>query len=425
MNIASNKTTEHSKFLDMRVDEVLYYLAYAVYFVQCALSRTYFTEFLFMSVDVFTSFTQLIVLLLLFSKFVMQRTSFRCWAFSALVVLIGFVSWRQSGEGWLFWVTLFIVCANGVKLRPLAKITFVLSLVILFVTMTFAQLEIIENRVLSRNGEDRYCMGFDHPNALGCYLLIACVAFSAMRFGRNPAPDLALIGVAVVLGLAVANSRASALLLMLQAVLLLVFYFVKNKATRSHFRRCFAVALLLVIAVSFYFMVAYTPSNAIHAAFNKLLSGRLYLAHGYYSMQRLTLMGSTFEGFAPIYWSSRTGLAAFCLDNAWCHLVIRYGIVPAALFLLGYLALFFKLIHRRKWDALLFGLLIMGIYGFSETVGIRIECNFFLFAIGADLLYSGCLFKSTAPGACSREKKGVGSSGIASFSTSKPMRQSN
>lgn len=424
MNIAINRTTRHGEYLDMRVDEALYYLAYAVYFVQCALNRTTFTEFLFMPVDVFASFTQLTILLLLFSKFVMQRASFRCWAFSALVVLIGFVSWRQSGEGWLFWAALFIVCANGVRLQPLAKITFALSLAVFFVTMTFAQLGLIENWVFSRNDEVRYCMGFDHPNAFGCYLMSICVAFTAMRFGKNPAPDLALIGIAVVLNLTVANSRTSALLLLLQAVVLLIFYFVRNEVARSCFRRGFVVALLLVVAVSFYFMVAYDPSNSIHAAFNKLLSGRLYLTHGYYSMQPLTLMGSTFEGFAPIYRSSRTGLATFCLDNAWCHLVVRYGIVPAALLMAGYFALFFKLINRRKWDALLFGLLMMGIYGFSETVGIRVECNFFLFAIGADLLYSGRLFGNAAPGVLVREEGETGGSS-ATFPASQAMRPTN
>ncbi len=398
MILTINRTTAHGKFLDMRADEALYYLAYAVYFVQCALSRTCFTEFLFIPVDVFVSLAQLVVLLLLFSKFVTQRASFKCWAFSAFVVLVGFISWRQSGEGWLFWTALFIVCANGVRLLPLAKITFVLSLVILAITMTFAQLGVIENWVSIRGGMVRYGMGFDQPNALGCYLLNVCVAFSAIRFGKNPAPDLALIGVAAVLNLTIADSRTSALLLLLQAVVLLVFYFVRNEAARSCFRRCFAVAVLLVVATSFYFMAAYTPLNTVHAALNKLLSGRLYLAHGYYGMQPLTLMGSTFEGFAPIYWSSRTGEPVFCVDNAWCHLVLRYGIVPTVLLLLGYLTLFSKLIVRRKWDALLFGLFMMGIYGFSETVGIRVECNFFLFAVGADLLYSGRLFGSVAPG---------------------------
>lgn len=421
MNTAINTTTEHGEFLDMRVDEALYYFAYAVYFIQCALSRTCFTKFLFIPVEVFSSFTQLVVLLLLFLKFLMQRASFRCWALSAFIVLIGFGSWRQSGEGWLFWAALFIVCANGVGLRPLAKITFAFSLATLAVTMTSAQLGVIENWVSTRDGVVRYCMGFIHPNVVGRYLLCVCVAFSVMRFGKNPVPDLALIGIAVALNLTIANSRTSALLLLLQAALLLVFFFVRNEVTRSIFRRCFAVVLLLIIAASFYFMAVYTPSNTFLAILNKLLSGRLSLAHSYYVMQPLTLMGSTFEGFAPIYWNLQ-GEATFCVDNGWCHLVIRYGIVPATLFLLGYLALFFKLINHRKWDALLFGLFMMGIYGFSETVGIRVECNFFLFAVGADLLYSGRLFKGVAPGVRSRGESEIGAAN-ASSAGSQAMRQ--
>ena len=422
MNLSINRTTAHRNLLNMRVDEALYYVAFAIYFVKCALARTCFAEFFFISVDVFDSFAQLTALLLLFMKFVMQRAPFRCWVLSAFVVLVGFVSWRQSGEAWLFWVALFVVCANGTRLLPLAKITFALSLATLVVTVMSAQLGIIENWVFRRGTVLRYALGFDHPNAFGCYVLSACVAFSAMRFGKNPAPDLVLIGIAFVLSLTVANSRATALLMIFQAVVLAVFYFVRNDFMRSHFRRCFVGVVLLAIGASFYFMVAYTPLNAFHATLNSMLSGRLYLAHGYYGMQPLTLMGTTFEGFAPIYWSSRTGEAAFVLDNAWCHLVLRFGIIPAALLLLGYLALFFKSIEQREWDALLFGLLIMAVYGFSETVGIRVECNFFLYAIGADLLYSSRLFGSAAPGACSHENRAIGSSGITLSSVSKTMR---
>ena len=36
----------------------------------------------------------------------------------------------------------------------------------------------------------------------------------------------------------------------------------------------------------------------------------------------------------------------------------------------------------------MFGIVLMSVYGLTETLGVRIECNYFLFAIGADLLFS-------------------------------------
>ena len=46
-----------------------------------------------------------------------------------------------------------------------------------------------------------------------------------------------------------------------------------------------------------------------------------------------------------------------------------------------------RMLRGKRWDALLFGIVLMAVYGFSETLGVRFECNYFLFALGAELLY--------------------------------------
>lgn len=381
----------------MKLDEALYYLAFSVYYVQFAIEHTMLTEFLFMPVDVFTSFTKITILLLLFFKFVTQRASFKCWVFSALVVLIGLLSWRQSGEGWFFWLVLFVVCANGVRLLPLAKIALALTLAILAVTVSFACCGVIENKVSMRQGGAmRYAMGFTHPNTFALYLINLCVAFSVVRFGKNPAPDLVLIALVAFLNLAVTNSRTAVALSFLQALLLLAFYSIRREERRKTLRYGFLGVVLAVIAMSFYFMVAYNPSSSFDLALNDALSGRLRLANGYYEMQPLTLFGSDFEGFAPIYWENGVG-QTFVVDNGWCHFLLRYGVIPTIIYISGYLAILFKMVRTRRWDALFFGLVLMCVFSLSETLGIRIECNYFLYAIGAELLYADVFVEKKKP----------------------------
>ena len=371
----------------MAVSEVAYYLAFCLYFVDCVFDRTKFTEFLFVPVPTLQTILQACILILLFFKFVSQRASFKGWCIAALVVLVGFLSWRQSGEGWLFWCALFVVCAHGARLRPLAWCALVISTATFFLTVGFAQVGVIENVASTRAGVTRYAMGFTHPNFFGLFLLIICFSFSVLRIGKNPLPDILLIAVADILNLAVADSRSCVLLSLVQVVLLLVFYIARSEASRRHMRRVFAVGVLLVVALSFYFMVAYDPANPVHFALNDALSGRLRLAHGYFEMQPLTLLGSTFEQFSPIYWENGRPYT-FVVDNAWCHLLLRYGVVPAALFSCGYFATLFGLLNDKRWDPLLFGFVLMSVYCFSETLGIRIECNYFLYAMGAELLFA-------------------------------------
>lgn len=374
-------------FLEMELGEFLYYAAFAFYLLDSNTRHTTFTDFLFVPVAVWHVLFQIAILMLLFGKFIIQGASFRGWVIATLLVLVGFLSWRQSGEGWLFWLALFVVCADGVRLQPLACIVFVIFLATIALTIMFASAGLIENRLSVRAGVVRSAMGFTHPNILGLYLLVTCTAFSVIRFGKNPIPDLLMICFAGVINLTVADSRTAALLSCFQALLLIAFYCIRSNNGRKIARRCFAVLVVGVLLLSMYFMVCYNPSDPLHAMINKILSGRLRLAHGYYSMQPLTLLGSTFDGLPSIYYEDGVP-KTFVVDNAWCHLVLRFGVIPALLFTVGYLFLFFRLLREKRWDVLLFGLVLMAVYGFSERFGIRFECNFFLYALGAELLYS-------------------------------------
>ena len=381
-----DKSLQRNPLLRLMLDESLYYLAFSFYFIIGALEHTTFTEFLFIPVDILQSVLQVAVLMLLLLKFGMQRASFKGWLIATALVLLGFLSWRQSGEGWLFWVALFVVCSHGVRLRPLAWLSFSLSLVTVATAMAFAGAGIIENVVTTRAGVTRYAMGFSHANFLGLYLLIACMSFSVLRFGKNPLPDLALIGVADAINLATADSRTTVLLSALQAALLVTFYVLRSETARRRARFCFGAVVFLAVALSIYFMVFFDASSAWQAALNDFLSGRLNLAHRYFLMQPLTLLGSDFSGYAPIYWENGKTYA-FVVDNAWCHLILRFGVLPAFAFITGYGLLLLRMLRGKRWDALLFGIVLMAVYGFSETLGVRFECNYFLFALGAELLY--------------------------------------
>ncbi len=362
-----------------------YYLAFAFYFINSALGRSAFDPIGFLD-----TVLKLFAVAFLFLKFVSQKLSLKGWAAALILGAVGLFSWRQAAEGWLFWCALFILCAKGVDINRLAKLTFYLTVAMLVVICASAAFGLIENIAYVRGIETRYCLGFSHPNALGLYLLLMCFSFSAMRFGKNPIPDIILILASDGLNLAVANSRTCVLLSFVQIALLVVFYWVHNEAARKVLRMCFVAAALAVIGASIYFMASYDPSNGLHGALNSVLSGRLRLAHEYYSMQPLTAFGCSFEQFDPIYWEQGLPGAeakTFVVDNAWCHLILRYGIIPALLFLLGFLGVFFKTVAEKRWDALLFGLVLMTIYGFCETAGIRIECNFLLCSVGTELLY--------------------------------------
>lgn len=379
-----HKSTIYLSFI--RVDSVAYYMAYALYATSCFLEHTMFESIFGIPKGTFANGMQFIVLFLLAVKFIIQRMPLKGWAIAATIVLISFISWRRSGEGWLFWLALFMVCAEDVDIKILANITMCVVAVLLPITIFFANAGVIENYISVRAGTTRQALGFAHPNALGFYLLLFCTTFSVLRFGRGPLPDILLIIAIVSVNLVVADSRTSAALSVLQVVLLLIFYTVRAPRIRRVFSILFIIGTASIIAASYWLMVNYDASNALEAMIDSALSGRIGLAHSYYLMQPLTLFGSSFSQFAPIYVSNGVP-SSFTVDNAYCHLLLRYGIVPTFLFLCGLIALLVKLTREGRWDYLLFGLVLMCFYGLGESLGIRVECNFFLVAMIPELLH--------------------------------------
>ena len=380
-----HKSTIYLGFI--RVDSVAYYMAYALYATSCFLEHTMFESIFGIPKGTFANGVQFIVLFLLTVKFIMQRMPLKGWAIAATIVLIGFISWRQSGEGWLFWLALFMVCAEGADIKILAGIIACVVAVLFPITVIFANAGVIENYISVRAGITRQALGFAHPNAFGFYLLLFCTAFSVLRFGRGPLPDILLIVAIVPINLTVADSRTSAALSVLQIVLLLIFYTVRAPRMRRVFSVLFIIGNVSIISLSYWLMVNYNASNALEAMIDSVLSGRIVLAHRYYLMQPLTLFGSSFSQFAPIYMDNGVP-SSFTVDNAYCHLLLRYGIVPTLLFLCGLIALLVKLTREGRWDYLLFGLVLMCFYGLGESLGIRVECNFFLVAMIPELLHA-------------------------------------
>lgn len=368
-----------------------YYLAFGLYALSCFLNGTTFESVLGLPLEVFSDGVHILVLVPLIFKFASQRASIRGWVFAIAVVFVGFVSWRASDQGFLFWLALFVVCSDGVNVRVLAAISLGVVASMLAITILSAFGGVIENRISVRDGEIRYAMGFLHPNNFGAQILMACTSMAVIRFGKNPLPLVPVLFLAFLLNYFVANSRTCAYLCVLLAVLVYTFYLAKERKVRKRLSVVFVAIIVGVILTSLYFMVAYDASNTVHVALDSLLSGRFRWSHAYYELQPLTLFGSSFEGFAPIYWSNGVP-SSFVVDNAYAHLVLRFGIIPSGIFLFGYLVLVAFLVKQECWDVVLFGVVLMAIYGFTEVAGIQVECNYFLTAMGTELLFGGSGF---------------------------------
>lgn len=368
-------------------DRVCFYVAYSVYLFSTVVMRTAFGEYSVLSSDVFGSACQGLVLCLLFLKMILQRAEIREWLLSFLLVCVGFICWRQSDEGWLFWIAIFVVCGKGINIKTLAWISFIEISFLTCLIVFLSQVNIIDDIVFIRGGEIRHSLGFKHPNYVGMYLLSISMSFSIIHFEKNPLPDLLILIISFFVNIYFVNSRSSALLCLVQAALLLVMYNTRQKSSRKFLMKSLFIGTILIVFMSIYFMLFYNPANSVHRYLNSLLTGRLFLAHEYYEMAGLSLFGNNFVGYPAIYWDNGSPIS-FMVDNAIAHLLLRYGIIPSLIFLLGLMAAIYRLVRDESWGYLIFGLSLMVLYGFSETLGIKIECNYLLVCLGPLVLFS-------------------------------------
>jgi hypothetical protein len=315
-----------------------------------------------------------------------QKMTATQWLLVIVLSAIGFITWQIAEESWFFWLILVVVAGKGIKVKNLAWISLVVTSLLFVLIVLSAQYGLIVNEVYSRAGVTRYAMGFNHPNIFGLYLLIICLSFSIIRFGKNPLPDLILLAAAAIVNLSVADSRTSAVLAVVQGVLLLTFYLVKTPHAQDVARKALIALIVLIFCFSYLGMIFYDSSNATMVAINQILSNRPSLAHAYFEMAGIPFLGDNYLTYPPIYWSNGHS-SLFVVDNAYCHLLLRYGLIAAFVFYVGYCLLLKNILKEKHWNALFFGLVVMAIYGTSETFGIKLEANYFLIVGMASVLF--------------------------------------
>lgn len=378
---AAIKGKESSSILEMPLTAFLYYAAFGLYSIMAGISHST------ISAPAADLLIEVAVLSLLLLKMFIERANPERWLLALVIVAIGFIAWRQSAEGWLFWGFLFIVCGNGVDIKKLAIVAFVTSLLVIVGVVAACHMGLAENitTIRKETAYVRNSLGFNHPNTFAFYVLLCATAFVVCRFDKSLLTNICVLMVAAMICLLIADSRTSAMLAAFQAFMLVLFRLLKSPNARYRVTNCMLIAVVAIALVSLFMVVAYDATNPVHKYLDDLTNMRFYWAHRNYLNSSITLFGDSFSG-APVLFYRNGEPKTFYVDNAYAHLLIRYGLIPTIVFVYFYGAAIRKAALSGKWDVVLFGLFIFAIYGIEETYALQFECNFFLASI-ASLIY--------------------------------------
>ncbi|WP_211279962.1 glycosyltransferase family 4 protein [Bifidobacterium eulemuris] len=378
---ARSQATAPCSFESPSKETMLYCTAFSVYTFVVTLGYTNFQTIFGPNLSIFTLVCQMWVLACLAVKFFLDKNKSVNLVLSLILIVVAFLSWHFSGESWLLWLVFFVICGNGIQCKKLAYASIFGVVPVFLVTVISASLGFIHNEIIyGANGIVRYSMGFLHPNSFSRFLFVICVAFVVIRFGKNSLLDIAFMLIVALFSFLIAGSRTTALLLIVGAVLLFVFYCVKGESSERIIVKGLSVAVILEIIASFYFMVFFNENNRIHFFLNMILSDRLKLSHEYFKIRPFSFWGLDSSAYPMI-----GGYESFTVDNAFCHLYLRQGLLPSIFFMIGFFLLLFKIMDEERLNAFVFGFIMMAFYSFSESVGLMVECNYFLITLGSVL----------------------------------------
>ena len=382
----------YTRLLNTKFEDMIYYIAFIAYSYSCAFGFTTAESLLGLPISALIISLQVFALCCLVLKIFRQKMNGFSWVSFFLIVAIGFISWRCSGENYFLWLALFVLCGLGVDIEILARISlFVSASAIIFVCVLLNAGLVRDVLIYGTNGV-RHSLGFVHPNTLARYLVVASISYLVSHYKGSIFANLAMALSCAFIAQTMTGSRTAVLLLVFQAILLVFFSRVQNIELKLVALKVLFVGALILIIASFYFMFCYNVQAPLHNHLNLILSDRLALANKYAEVAPFTFFGRDFSSLAFF------GLPlTFTVDNAWCHLFLREGIIPTALLLAGVIALIIHAILSNRIDGICLGLLLMVFYSCSETVGIMVDSNYFLIAmapivLGNHLAIGGSMF---------------------------------
>lgn len=295
----------------------------------------------------------------------------------ACAMLIGVTSSSYT----LLWLCVAVVCARGASLERVALVVAIGYLAILVLAVPLALTGLIENVAVARGMGDsmRYALGFSHPNQLGFVLVTICSARMCMRYKKETIWDFIIIVFAGLVALFVADSRTAVFGLALLVFLTRVFSCLNNTTARRRAAKIALVILVLCAAGSVVMAIFYDDSNTVMFSISKLLSSRPYYANFYFERYSITLLGNNFLGADRIV---RAGVdTTLLLDNAYCMLLLRHGVLGFLLVLVPLVVILRRLAREGSTSPWVAGILLYAILGLSENAFIDISINFYLIGI--------------------------------------------
>lgn len=319
----------------IRLEEILYYFFFGILFAAKGVGLDYGEKAFFLCLGA--------ALLCLALKLLMTEHTIKEWLVIILCVMLGGMIYLHSGEHAAIMAALIIVGMKNIPIRRLLKvclgiwsITFALSCLLGYFHIRDGVVVVHEK--LGLGPIIRWSLGYTHPNVLhiSYFILVALLLYVFEWTGKKLWRATA--------ALFVGNMLVFLFSISYTGVLIVTGYLGLNLYLQSRGRlcraECFLAQCIFPFCVLFPLAGPFVLKGRAFDFFNKLLTTRFELVKMYFENFKPSLFGTA------AYFENTN--AKLTLDSSFAYLLMYYGIIAFALFVLGYFMMIRRMVKRQE-----------------------------------------------------------------------------
>ena len=377
--------------------EKVFIIAYTIYMVYAMLSNTFFYAYF---PETFKYVLLLCILLLLMQEFRnprMARSTF--WGFAGLYSIVLLIMLRAKGETHRSFacVFAFAVAARTIDFKKIARVTLLIALTMIGLTVISALLGIIPNYLEHAPNRDRYYIGYLYSLYGPAYMLNATLLVIYIRGEKIRRRDLFLLFLANYWIFRQTDARLS----FYMSVAAIGIGFIMRRG--RYVIRLQTIARLLIPSYIVSFLISvglslfYSSDVSWLRTLNYQLGGRFHLGKASLAQYGVSLFGNShieWVGHGLYYTGQASAKEYSYVDSLYLQFLQRYGLVFVVVFLI-LLTMLMYVCYKRHDYMLVIILAFIAYHGIIDNLVLYLHFNTFWLLIGPVLF--GYLRQRMAP----------------------------
>ncbi len=297
------------------------------------------------------------------------------------LVLLSLIGFFRAKEQTYFLAAISIAGMKGINFRDLCKKTFWVHLVGSAAAVIggmngwlFTKKEILN----AATGDAIYSYGYVDFNVLFVNMFVIAALLIYINYEKLGWGEVIFTNVLMLWAYKTTHSRTGLLLFAALWVFIILDKFILKEHVKKKLYKLYVLMPVLMVILSFvlpYLYGVFQKTKLMYMV-NRVLTGRLFIMNYYLELYPFTFFGNTYE-----FWMQNAGEILEIVDNLYCTIYLYSGVVLLVIYLIGIIALMYKL-FKKRYDIELIMTTILCIYAFMEEFPLNPTVNPFAVLLG-------------------------------------------